>query len=92
VKITNSGWSIWCAGTSYIEPGAPSQNPFVESFGSRLRDELLAGEAFNTLLEARVLVEDWRIQYNALRSHGALGDLTPTAYARGLDRYPTAPS
>ena len=54
------------AGTSYIEPGSPWQNPYVESFGGRLRDELLAVEAFSSLLEARVLVEDWRIEYNTV--------------------------
>jgi hypothetical protein len=54
---------------------APWQNPYVESFGGRLRDELLSVEAFNTLLEARVLVEDWRIEYNTLRPHSALGYL-----------------
>jgi transposase InsO family protein len=54
----------------------------VESFGGRLRDELLAIEAFNTLLEAQVLVEDWRIEYNTVRSHSALGYLTPTDYAK----------
>jgi transposase InsO family protein len=43
----------------------------VESFGGRLRDELLAVEAFNTLLEARVLVQDWRIEYNTVRPHSA---------------------
>jgi putative transposase len=53
----------------------------VESFGGRLRDELLAVEAFNTLLEAQVLVEDWRIEYNTVRPHSALGYLTPTDYA-----------
>ena len=52
------------------------------SFGSRLRDELLAVEVFNTLLEARVLVEDWRIEYNTVRPHSALGYLTPTDYAK----------
>jgi putative transposase len=71
----------WCR-ASYIEPGAPWQNPYVESFGGRLRDELLAVEAFTSLLEARVLVEDWRIEYNTLRPHSALGYLTPTDYAR----------
>jgi transposase InsO family protein len=54
----------------------------VESFGGRLRDELLAVEAFTTLLEAQVLVEDWRIQYNTVRPHSALGYLTPTQYAK----------
>ena len=52
------------------------------SFGGRLRDELLAVEAFNTLLEARVLVEDWRIEYNTLQPHSALGYLAPTHYAQ----------
>ncbi len=70
------------AGTSYIDPGSPWQTPYVESFGGRLRDELLAVEAFNSLLEAQVLVEDWRIQYNTLRPHSALGYLTPTDYAK----------
>jgi putative transposase len=85
-ELTANALRDWCrfnqAGTSYIEPGAPWQNPYVESFGSRLRDELLAVEAFNTLLEARVLVEDWRIEYNTLRPHSALGYLTPTDYAK----------
>ena len=54
----------------------------MESFGSRLRDELLAVEAFTSLLEARVLVEDWRIEYNTIRPHSALGYLTPTDYAK----------
>jgi len=54
----------------------------VESFGGRLRDELLAIEAFSTLLEAQVLVEDWRIEYNTVRPHSALNYLTPTDDAR----------
>jgi putative transposase len=85
-ELTANALRDWCrftgAGTSYIEPGAPWQNPYVESFGSRLRDELLAVEAFSTLLEAQVLVEDWRIEYNTLRPHSALGYLTPTDYAK----------
>ena len=43
-------------GTSYIEPGSPWENPFVESFGSRMRDEVLSTEQFNTLFEAQVLI------------------------------------
>ena len=85
-ELTANALRDWCrfnqAGTSYIEPGSPWQNPYVESFGGRLRDELLAVEAFTTLLEARVLVEDWRIEYNTLRPHSALGYLTPTDYAK----------
>ena len=69
-------------GTSSIEPGSPWQNPYVESFGGRLRDELLAVEAFRSLLEAQVLVEDWRIEDNTLRPHSAPGYLSPTDYAK----------
>jgi len=63
-------------GDQLHRPGSPWQNPYVESFGGRLRDELLAVEAFTTLLEAQVLVEDWRIEYNTIRPHSALGYLT----------------
>jgi putative transposase len=84
-ELTANALRDWCrftgAGTSSIEPGSPWQNPYVESFGGRLRDELLAVEAFNTLLEAQVLVQDWRIEYNTVRPHSALGYLTPTDYA-----------
>jgi len=85
-ELTANALRDWCrftgTGTSYIEPGAPWQNPYVESFGGRLRDELLAVEAFSTLLEARVLVEDWRIEYNTVRPHSALGYMTPTDYTK----------
>jgi transposase InsO family protein len=84
-ELTANALRDWCrfnqAGTSYIEPGSPWQNPYIESFGGRLRDELLGVEAFTNLLEAQVLVEDWRIAYNTLRPHSALGYLTPTDYA-----------
>jgi putative transposase len=85
-ELTANALRDWCrfsgAGTSYIDPGSPWQNPYVESFGGRLRDELLAVEAFTTLLEAQVLVEDWRIEYNTIRPHSALGYLTPTTTPR----------
>jgi len=85
-ELTANALRDWCrftgTGTSYIEPGSPWQNPYVESFGGRLRDELLAVETFSSLLEARVLVEDWRIEYNTIRPHSALGYLTPTDYAK----------
>jgi putative transposase len=75
----------WCrtsgAGSDYIEPGSPWENPFVESFGGRVRDEVLGVEAFSSLLEAQVLVEDWSIEYNTTRPHSSLGWLAPAAYA-----------
>ncbi len=78
----------WCrfsrAGSAYIEPGSPWQNPYVESFGSRIRDELLSVELFACLAEARVLVvEDWRQDYNHHRPHSALGMMTPAHFAIG---------
>jgi hypothetical protein len=63
--------------TAYIEPGSPWENPFVESFNGRLRDELLNIEEFSSLTEAKVIIKDWRIQYNTYRPHSALGGLTP---------------
>ncbi len=85
-ELTAGALRDWCrfttTGTSCIEPGSPWQNPYVESFGGRLRDELLTVEAFSSLLEARVLVEDWRIEYNTVRPHSALGYRTPAQYAQ----------
>jgi putative transposase len=91
-ELTANALRDWCrftgTGTSYIEPGSPWQNPYVESFGSRLRDELLAVEAFSSLLEAQVLVEDWRIEYNTVRPHSALGYMAPTDYAKTWTTHP----
>jgi len=60
------------ARTAYIEPGSPWENGYVESFNGKLRDELLNAEVFHTLAEARVLIEQWRQHYNAVRPHSAL--------------------
>lgn len=83
-ELTAHAMRDWCAlaqiGTAYIEPGSPWQNGFIESFNGRLRDELLRCEVFDTLLEAQVLAEDWRIEYNTYRPHGSLNDQTPAAF------------
>jgi len=65
------------AKTAFIEPGSPWENGYVESFNGRLRDELLNAEVFNTLLEARVLIEQWRVHYNTVRPHSSLGYRPP---------------
>ncbi|MFX7849891.1 transposase, partial [Acinetobacter baumannii] len=65
------------AKTAYIAPGSPWENGYCESFNSKLRDELLAGEAFSPLYEAQVLIERWRRQYNAVRPHSSLGYSPP---------------
>ena len=67
--------------TSYIEPGSPWENPFVESFNGRLRDELLNIEEFGSITEATVVIEDWRQEYNTYRPHSALGGRCPSEYA-----------
>lgn len=68
-------------GTLYIEPGAPWENGFNESFNSRLRDELLNRELFTSLQEAKVVTEDYRLEYNHRRPHSSLAYMTPAAYA-----------
>jgi putative transposase len=84
-ELTANAIRDWCrfsgAGSAYIEPGSPWQNPYVESFGSRIRDELLAVEQFSCLAEAKVMVEDWRQDYNQRRPHSALGMMAPARFA-----------
>jgi putative transposase len=63
--------------TLYIEPGSPWENGYVESFNGKLRDELLNGEIFSTLQEAKVLIERWRKHYNTIRPHSSLGYRPP---------------
>ena len=86
-ELTANALRDWCrfsgSGTSYIEPGLPWENPFVESFGGKVRDEVLAVEAFDSLLEAKTVIEDWRNTYNTRRPHSSLGWKTPAAYAAG---------
>ena len=65
------------ATTAYIEKGSPWENGYVESFNARLRDELLNGEVFHTVAEARVLIERWRRHYNQERPHSSLGYRPP---------------
>ena len=61
----------------FIEPGSPWENGYVESFNGKLRDEFLNGELFNTLAEARILIEWWKKEYNQVRPHSALGYRPP---------------
>lgn len=81
----------WCrfndTGTLCIEPGSPWENPFVESFNGRVRDELLNVEEFFTLTEAQVIVEDWRIEYNNYRPHSSLGQRTPLEFVAAWEAY-----
>ena len=58
--------------TLFIEPGSPWENGYIESFNGKLRDELLNREIFTTLIEAKILIEQWRWEYNHVRPHSAL--------------------
>lgn len=68
------------AKTLFIEPGSPWENGYVESFNGKMRDELLDREIFDTLLEAKVLTEDWRREYN--RPHSSLRWRPPAPEAK----------
>ena len=85
-ELTANALRDWCrfskTASAYIEPGSPWQNAYVESFGSRIRDELLAVEQFSCLTEAQVMVADWREDYNERRPHSALQMMAPAKFAR----------
>lgn len=72
--------------TLYIEPGSPWENAYSETFNSRLRDELLDREMFETLKEAKVIIEDHRLEYNHCRPHSSLGYRTPAEFAAAYVR------
>ena len=85
--------------TLFIEPGSPWENGYIESFNGKLRDELLDGEIFYTVHEARTVIESWRFEYNHFRPHSSLAYRPPApvaimpwdgAYA-SLRRHPMAP-
>ena len=67
--------------TMYIEPGSPWENPYIESFNGKLRDECLNREIFRNGLEAQIVIESWREEYNHYRPHSSLGYLTPEEFA-----------
>ena len=96
-EFVSNAVAQWCDDTGvdsvFIDPGSPWQNAWIESFNSRLRDELLNLWQFDSLLEAQVLIEDHRIDYNNNRPHTAHGDLTPTEFAQAwTTRYQPQPA
>ena len=76
--------------TLFIEPGSPWENGYIESFNGKLRDELLNGEIFDTILEARVVTEEWRRVYNTIRPHSSLGYRAPAPEAFTLHQVANA--
>jgi putative transposase len=66
---------------SFIRPGKPNENAYIESFNGKFRDECLNEHWFVTMAQARRIIEAWRIEYNTERPHSSLGDLTPEEFA-----------
>lgn len=71
-------------GPVYIEPGKPWQNPYIESFNGKLRDNCLSQEVFLNLVEARTLIGEWIEFYNTVRPHSSLANCAPEQYARSF--------
>jgi putative transposase len=65
---------------SFTRPGKPTDNELCESFNGRLRDECLNVHDFNTIEDAKQIIEQWRREYNQNRPHSSLGNLTPNEY------------
>jgi putative transposase len=80
------------ARTAFIEPGSPWENGYCESFNARLRDELLNGEIFYSLAEAKVVIESWRRHYNTARPHSSLGYRPPAPHVLQWPASPPGPA
>lgn len=84
-EFTAEAVQTWLAekkvGPAFIPPGQPWKNGFIESFHDKFRDECLQREWFSSLLDAQVVIEDWRVHYNTRRPHSSLGYKTPTNFA-----------
>ena len=74
-------WAGQRVGLSFIPPGEPWRNGYIESFNARVRDECLNINIFWSLAQARVVISDWKEEYNHHRRHSALGYQAPARYA-----------
>jgi putative transposase len=83
-ELTSRAVLIWAAQNGidwhYIQPGKPQQNGYTESLNDKIRDECLNEHWFGSLAEARLIVEDWRRDYNHVRPHSSLNYLTPIEF------------
>jgi len=84
-EFTAESVQIWLeqnnVGPAFIPPGQPWKNGFIESFHDKFRDECLQREWFQSLLDAQVVIQDWRLHYNTQRPHSSLGYKTPVDFA-----------
>ena len=89
-KLTSTAVLKWVKETEidwhYIQPGQPAQNAFIESFNGRLRDKCLNETLFSSLRDARYELSRWRDDYNQVRPHSALGNLSPAEFVKQLAR------
>ncbi|GAA2522936.1 hypothetical protein GCM10010201_21420 [Pilimelia columellifera subsp. columellifera] len=83
VSAVMADWAGQRVGLTYIPPGQPWRNGYIESFNGRLRDECLNINIFWSLTHAQVIIGDWKHEYNQQRRHSALGYKTPASYAAG---------
>ncbi len=87
-ELTGMAMVCWArdrkARLHFIAPGKPTQNAYIESFNGRFRDECLNENEFRTLAHARVIIEEWRRDYNEFRPHKSLENRTPEEFAREL--------
>jgi len=74
--------------TIYIEPGSPWENPYIESFNGKFRDECLNMELFRNVEETQQIADNWRKEYNEFRPHSSLGNLTPKEFAATAPPHP----
>ena len=83
-ELTSKALDAWAyrngVDLRFIQPGKPVQNCYVESFNGKFRDECLNEHWFASLEEAREVIEEWRQDYNQVRPHSSLGDLTPEQF------------
>jgi putative transposase len=68
-------------GLSFIRPGKPNDNAYIESFKGKFRDERQNEHWFRSIAHARQVIEEWRIEYKGERTHSSLGDITPEEFA-----------
>ena len=90
-EFTGNALNIWSNDYHldhvFTDSGRPTQNGYIESFSGKLRDECLNQNLFKNLYEAKEIIEDWRNEYNQLRPHSSLNNLTPTEYAKKISGY-----
>jgi len=89
-EFTSRALDVWAhrhgVKLRYIEPGKPMQNPYIESFNGKFRDECLNQHWFLNVIEAKQIIERWRQEYNEVRPHSSLGNVPPAEFARRLSQ------